>query len=606
MSNDFDDLLEDILKNPELILDKSVIDDNTLIELQKRINPYVCLTENYDTTSKQAAVCSYTNLREDYLKRFTMTSLIGFLFQMLYEYNVPKNERVWKSTINKVNIPFTILELEKSLENIQTFINNLKDLESKKTSILQEIIIREDKNENTVELNNQINDISQSYNVILHKVTNSIKAFGILADSKLQVTKTQCKNLFDKNDSIEFLEYEFPEKIAKNLIYSFLKQYLSFDPSIHIRNGLNKENIQQEIININNTNVLYDSIDPNRLLLETLEKRINAEEKDKPHLTLLTNNKYTLNAAIHILRDENLHEPIVYMLDNLERFKYYLLPIGDHNNLLHCIPPQDTFHRWNYFNEVNYEELRTITETIYPDKSDLDWAIAIWKIIKGTDEEINEQFMAYCQKHHDMFPSIVKLIDIGNWTFLADFKENRKNVQFYNKHTEVLKRIIDRHSEDKKIGAELMRNRIKQEKAKNIAEHGPDAPGLKMYKNVMSQSGKDLVSKGVEKVISAEEMKRLEKAKGNIQAAKELEVLEDNEKIIKQLDEVQQIRQLTNEEEESYNLAKKYIERAKEMLAVPDDSIQVDVFTTNAKTGDFTKTHFYTKSEEALSKKIEL
>ena len=44
---------------------------------------------------------------------------------------------------------------------------------------------------------------------------------------------------------------------------------------------------------------------------------------------------------------------------------------------------------------------------------------------------------------------------------LADFKENRKKIEFYNRNTEVLKRILDRHADDKKLGSELMKNRIK-------------------------------------------------------------------------------------------------------------------------------------------------
>ena len=89
-SINFDKLLQDVMENPELLLDSNQITNEQIVELQKRMNPYIGLSGLTDPNTKQVAVCSYTNLREDYLRRFTMTSLIGFVFQMLHEYEVPK------------------------------------------------------------------------------------------------------------------------------------------------------------------------------------------------------------------------------------------------------------------------------------------------------------------------------------------------------------------------------------------------------------------------------------------------------------------------------------------------------------------------------------
>ena len=61
------------------------------------------------------------------------------------------------------------------------------------------------------------------------------------------------------------------------------------------------------------------------------------------------------------------------------------------------------------------------------------------------------------------------------WTVLADYKKNRENIDFYNRHTEVLKRIMDQHEQDKKLGKDLMNKRVKKAKSKNIEEMGKDA-----------------------------------------------------------------------------------------------------------------------------------
>jgi hypothetical protein len=131
------------------------------------------------------------------------------------------------------------------------------------------------------------------------------------------------------------------------------------------------------------------------------------------------------------------------------------------------------------------------------------------------------------------------------------------------------------------------------ENAKNIAEEGPDAEGLSQYRSVHGIS-----LPGGEKVISNEEMLRLEKTKGNIKAAKELEVLESLENRILEIQHFEKNRPLTYAETQELEKLKGRLEFAHQMAEVPEGAIQVDVFTTNTSTGDFKKSSFYTKSEE--------
>lgn len=603
---DFDKLLNDVMENPELLLDTKNISNDQILELQKRMNPYIGLAGPVDPDNKQVAVCSYTNLREDYLRRFTMTSLVGFMFQMLHEYEVPRKNRIWIPNTTESESIFNISDIKNQLQGIISILDEAEITEKKEHELQRNKVVADLLEAKSVDTK-EIYDLQQKKIGLLYTITHMLKDIGITADSKIKVTTNEANKYPEireiiktkKHNTNEFNEHEFPEEQSKEIINTFLKNWLSFDPSIHIRSGLNKDVINTEIQKINNQDVVVDIDDPSHLTIEELRINLSpVNQKDKDVLNIIMSSKQTLNAVRNIIRNDNIHDVIPYVLDNIDLFKHYLLPVRDIES--NYIPPQDTFHRWNYFTEVNYEEIRTITETLYPEKPDLDWAIAIWTTFKGTDSEIEEQFTEYCQKHNDEMPSIVKALEIGKWSLLADFKENRKNMQFYNKHTEVLKKIIDRHTEDKKIGTELMRNRVRQAKAKNIAEQGPDAPGLKAYKANMSTEGKDLISKGVERVITPEEMKRLEKAQGNIKAAKELEVIDEYENLLQGLNDIKKYRDLTKEEQDKYDRAIDYLQRAKEMINVPDDAIQVDVFTNDTKTGEFTKSHFYTKCDEAL------
>jgi len=325
-------------------------------------------------------------------------------------------------------------------------------------------------------------------------------------------------------------------------------------------------------------------------------------------MTRIFESKENFAAVSTLLRDEGLADAAMVALDSAAEFKAYMFPVPTDSPArpaADVVPPQDTFHRWAYYTEVNYDELRTITEALYPERPDLDWAIALWDVFEGTEAEVDVEFDKHCKRYQDEVPSAIKSLEFGSWSLLADFKENRKKIQFYNKNTEVLKRILDRHAEDKRIGADLMRNRVRQAKAKNIATDGPDAPGLNKYKTTVANDGQSLSSKGAEAVISVEQMRRLEKAQGSIRAANELELLDQYLDRIKDLTEIKALRELTAGETRDLAVAVDNLDRAREMVEVPYDAVQVDVFTNDTTAGGgFSKSHFYTKSDSPEDVKV--
>jgi hypothetical protein len=91
-------------------------------------------------------------------------------------------------------------------------------------------------------------------------------------------------------------------------------------------------------------------------------------------------------------------------------------------------------------------------------------------------------------------------------------------------------------------------------------------------------------------------MLRLNKAKGNVKAAQELELLEQHEETIRKLTETKKLRELTLDEKSDLEYAERVLPSVKEMVNVPDDAIQVDVFSSNPATGEFGKSHFYTQA----------
>ena len=608
---DFDNLLNDILKNPELILQKDLTEEQ-LRKLQQKINPYSAITGSglaAEDEKKKVVVCSYTNLREDYLKRLAMTSLVGFIFQIQHEYDIEPEQRRWTPESKKVDIEvFNIDKLVERLENLTSIAKtaqmaNNDAISARQTASDADLTTSDLTTSNIIELNNTATEIETRAAGLLYAITQMTYTIGKEASDRLIPTLefaskfASVKELLDQHPApAPPPQLEFPEKYAKKILKNFLDSLFKFDPSKHVRCGVSKNAIKEDILTIGETEVIIDSLDPGHLPLKTVfEKAPTPLPEHKEALSIITQNQRVYNAVCTILRDEDITDSVLIALASPTEFKHYLLPVSADSPAATAktVPPQDTFHRWNYYAEVNYEELKTITEAIYPERSDLDWALGIWDVLEGTAEEIKVSFDKYCQRNQEDFPSSIKALDIGGWSLLADFKENRKKIEFYNRNTEVLKRILDRHADDKKLGSELMKNRIRQSKAKNISQDGPDDVGLNQYKSYNPGS-----MPGAEKVITNKEMLLLEKTKGNIKAAQELEVLLALEETLDRLNKFKETRELSIDEQMEFDIATRHIIIAKQMTEVPDNAIQIDVFTNDTKNGEFTKTAFYTKAEE--------
>jgi hypothetical protein len=530
---------------------------------------------------------------------------------MYKEWEVPYNNLVISSPSN---FSLNTEELIKKLEDTLTIAKEADKATKNALSLKQEMLIYElDESSDKSKLTNMQSEVSAetargiglSYVAAYMSAKVSIDSHSNINHiAKLGMEYSDFRQMIANNPPPT---NNIPKESAKAIIKSFLDYYLNYDISTHVRSAHDLKTIQSALIEqkIGNTYTLIDTKDPSHLTLKAIKSNIEVSDEHKTYVNTILNNKKSLECVVHVLLDKELTEAVRIATTNSNEFRHYLYPLYVPQDIKNVnIPPQDSFHRWSYYTEVNYDQLRILTEALYPERPDLDWAIALWDIFEGSQSEIDVAFEKHCQKYQDDIPSSIKAIEFGSWSILADFNKNRENIQFYNKNTEVLKRILDRHADDKNIGAELMRNRVRQTKAKNISDTGPDAVGLNNYKRNVVEGKKDLSRRGVEQVISASEMKRLEKSNGNIKLAKEFEYLEQLEKTICDLSDIKKYRALTANEENNLSDALQNIERAREMSIVPEDSIQVDVFTTDSLTGGFSKTHFYTKAEapEHLSK----
>jgi hypothetical protein len=632
---DFDSLVADIQNDPEKVF-KTDLTPELILELQKRINPYSFVPGARDEAQNgpelvRSVATSYTNLREDYIRRFTMTSLVGFIFQILEEWTVPPEVRRWVpnsrkkkgSAADPASAPFDPAILVGKLEAALMLAKEAQKAKEENEAALQktkEEMAVDDKSTAAAQAKAVSDATAAKAAGLLYAATNVACRTGLDAEKRIDATVEEAakypdvKKLFDRSNvrADDGSKIEMPADLAKGIITHFCNHWLKYDPNVHVKAARDgKADASRIEIQTELGLVASDKDDPARLPLDVvLAEAPKPTEEDADFVEIFKASRGNYTAALRALLDRELAAALIHATmtdENADRFRRYLYPVPKGKTpgatdecreaarkALEVVPPQDTYHRWGYYTEVNYEELRVATECLYNEKPDLDWAIGLWEMWDGTSTEVQAKFDAYCERYQDEVPSSIKKLDFGSWSLLGDFKKGRENLKFYNKHTEVLKRIIDRHTEDKKLGADLMRKRVKDLKSKNIADAGPDAPGLSQYKKTATT----LPALGAEKVISAVEMKRLEKARGNAKAARELEVLDQNEAKIIEYGKIAASRPLSQVEQAELRLAKEALERAIESFNVPDGALQVDTFTHDTKTGEFTKSHFYTKAEK--------
>jgi exonuclease VII small subunit len=141
------------------------------------------------------------------------------------------------------------------------------------------------------------------------------------------------------------------------------------------------------------------------------------------------------------------------------------------------IPADDIFHKHKHYYETNYEELKSIVNDLYCEKPELETALNPYQW-HGTEDEADK----FIDKHKTEVISTIYKAHSGKWNIFAPYKKVRESMRFFNDKTQVLEEIAKQIERDSKLGADLMKKRIKVKKTKNIKENGPDDPGFLKWK----------------------------------------------------------------------------------------------------------------------------
>lgn len=645
--DNIDDLVREVLENPESLTDPEKFSDDQIAAIQKRLNPYGYVGD--DSAGKVRAIAaSFTNLREDFLAEFSVTAVVGFIFRMLSEWEVPAEVRRWTPAAKKgktPKAPFTADELLTRAGALLKLAQLAKDAEVEYNKIAEEKRAFEaaggatndnattsataDDATTTSAITDDATTTStttgsattgsattesaparRDFEAELRKAETKAIGLGFVASYELMTQGTEADERMDatyevarRNPEVRKTieeqklaphrggKLEVPPAVAKGIIDDFLRAWFEFDPDSHVRGSFERFRSGKDA---------PAAPDGAPSHLAALRAVPSVPEADREAVRELTADPRGFNAAAYLLRSQAERpayaDAVRSALEAPERFRGYLerIPPGDAARAaIETNVPRDTFFRLRYYTDANFEKLRLANLAIHGRDPDLEEAVLVYEVFEGTEESVQAAFEKWYSAHQDEIVSDAKLVQVGAWTFLGSFEKNRDKIDFFNKHTAVLKEIIDRHRDDRALGKSLMEKRVKKAVAKNIREDGPHAPGLAAS---TKDATKALDAAGASAVLSAEERRRLERARGDLQAAGDLAALERCRGIIRTLTEAKKVRALLPEEERELKDAQKDLAVAEQMLEVPAGAIQVDVFQHDARSGELKKSHFYTEA----------
>lgn len=217
------------------------------------------------------------------------------------------------------------------------------------------------------------------------------------------------------------------------------------------------------------------------------------------------------------------------------------------------IPPNDTHCRFNAYYDINYEKLRDATHNIYNNKPDLEHAMIVYDVV-DTQADVD----AFIHKYGSSSKNDIVSFPLNRWTFMGPFKENRERVDYYNKHNNIIKEMMDQQEADNALGEDLLKKRIKSKKIKSEKVFGKDSPGFDEYKKL---SPSELESKYNATVEDTED--------GGIKVTREITV------------DAQTGAKLTLDDE-----------------GVPNNALEIPITTINCKTGESSQSRIFSEASD--------
>ena len=500
-------LIDEIAQDPQAI---NELTDEQVAELRKYSNPYgTCLPAN-----EKFAVISLINYKDEEWRKINTTALVAYMWRSATEYNPTRQldavERDFVAARDVYLAEAKVIGVDATVSN--NFVADLVDAKDKKKKTMTDTargVVREF-------LRNMFD-----YNPDIH--ARSAQQYGTdsaTLDARLSAIKRQC-GVAEKNPD-EKLSAQ-PENL-----YKYLREHtLALSQELKSTTKALLETIKVLKGGVGGVSGVGVSIAHTATTTTT-----NADAMSVDNAIPILTRKY--QTLLKHLKDVELLANPMAAADTLGAWKLE--------------PPADVFFNFNRYYNNHYHQLVEATRALYGTNPDFEYSITFYE---SFDSETSAR--TYLQAHEGDFKIEPVVVGNNGITLLGPFTENRAKIDFYNKHTEILKQIQESTEADQKLGIDLMKKSAAKGKKKNIEEMGAeDAAGLDKY----MQASSVMSRLGGAKRLTPDEKQELEKAR-----------------------------------------------LCKEDMEVPDDCIQLDVFSTKVDAdgnASMDRRKLYTQAEDPL------
>lgn len=372
-------------------------------------------------------------------------------------------------------------------------------------------------------------------------------------DDELLVNNTR-NNIYDRlkyeyiknNDLIPTHEVDGEIVKMDNIVEIFKNVNLSEDVELDLQKNTNEE--------------FTNTFKPKKVLnkvrkMEFIENAIQEQSKyEQKIIKNFLNKIFEYNPDLHTksIYHENTKDPERNPIKPVSKEEKDQTKTMSMEQLLHTkIPSNDTFLRFNYYYDVNFENMQKVVRDLYCVKPDIDIMINVYdKFNKLEDAE------HFVKKHKNEVITDILTLTNNSWNIIGPYQQNRERINFYNDNTAILESIFKQQEEDARLGAELMKDRVKKKKMRNVKYMGKDDPKFKEY---LKHNPSEVSSMGAVKVNEDDEEEKY-------QIVEEYEIADTGAKIDED--------------------------------GIPEDSVKIDVMSVNARTGKVRSSEIYTKAKD--------
>lgn len=477
-------LLDDILQNP----DKPVgeLTQQQLADVKRRINLYGVVVP----ANEAWANFSVVNNSETYMRRLITTSLIGYLFRVQAEYL--KSELADQPADDEIFNAFGLTSAEYSAEQINVISAKVRTWTRGQIAKFLKYNFNYDPDRH----------VSSAYKDNLDDPERAGKFDKMRADMETKgPAVVPADDLFNKlNNSLTPEQQQLlAEYKTKMTAETALNSALVFTKAAELQTIATK---------VNHSIAGFAASNPFADLLTVKEIRDAIVAKNEPtnveYRILELTNQYLLTPADSLIDTSDLTCILARNINALNELTTSLRKGLDVSTSYNNVPPGDLFYHFDRYLTNHYELLREATQIIYCEKPDIEFAVQFY----GKSHDTKEEAVGAVSAIRDRVSTAVYTVSNEGWFLLGPFKQNRDRIEFYNKNTEILKRMMEQAESDSKLGADLMKKRVVRNKEKNIIEAGPDDPGLAKYQDAVG-----IVEKlGSKPALSKEEKEKLAEA----------------------------------------------------------------------------------------------